>query len=589
MKRFLVGVLATVGGLALVVAVVALMIGLVSWAGKGGVPSKTILEADLEQDFVEYVPDDPVAKAMLGKAPVVRDVVEALERAAEDKRVVAFIAKVGGTGPGLAQAQEVRDAVLAFRAKGKRAVAWADTFGEFGPGNVGYYLASAFDEIHLQPSGDIGLTGLMSEAPFLKGSLDKLGIVPRMDHRKDYKNAMNMFTETKYTDAHREATSKLLGSMFDQMVAGISKGRKIPEQEVRALFDRGPFLGKEAKDAKLVDALSYRDEVYGGETKRAGEGAKLLYLNVYLDRAGRPHEKGTAIALIYGVGGVGRGASGYSPLFGGASMGSDTVTAAFRAAIEDKDVKAILFRVDSPGGSYVASDSIYRETLRAKAAKKPVIVSMGDVAGSGGYFVAMAADKIVAQPGTITASIGVLGGKMVTKGLYDKLGLTWDEVHTSAPGTMWSGLHDYTAQEWSRFQGWLDRVYEDFTGKVAAGRNLPKEKVLEIAQGRIWTGEDAKRLGLVDELGGFAVALKLARQAAGLPADAKVRLKVFPKPKSTLDLFLDKGRDSSEAQAAAALLMQAVRASEPLAPAIRATGLLGAPGVLSMSALEEPR
>ncbi len=583
------GVLATVGGLAILGVAGALVIGLVSWAGKGSVPSKTILEADLEQAFVEYVPDDPVAKAMLAKAPVVRDVVEALERASDDKRIVGFVAKIGGTGPGFAQAQEIRDAVLAFRAKGKRAVAWSETFGEFGPGNVGYYLASAFDEIHLQPSGDIGLTGLMAEAPFLRGTLDKLGVVPRMDHRKEFKNAMNVFTETKFTDAHREATAKLMSSMFEQIVAGVAKGRKLPEQEVRALFDRGPFLGQEAKDAKLVDALSYRDQVYDAEKKRAGGDAKFLFLDAYLDRAGRPNDRGTTIALIYGVGGVQRGQSGYSPLLGGASMGSDTVTAAFRAAIEDKDVKAILFRVDSPGGSYVASDSIYRETLRAKAAKKPVIVSMGDVAGSGGYFVAMAADKIVAQPGTITASIGVLGGKMVTRGLYDKIGLSWDEVHTSAPGTMWSGVHDYTAQEWSRFEAWLDRVYEDFTAKVAAGRSLPKERVLEIAKGRVWTGEDAKRLGLVDELGGFPVALQLVRKAAGLPSDAKLKLKVFPKPKSTLDLLLDKGRDSSEPQAAAALLMQAVRAAEPLAPAIRATGLLGSPGVLSTPELEEPR
>ncbi len=589
MKRILLGVLATIGGLALLLCLVALLIGLVSWAGKGGVPSKTILEADFEQEFVEYVPDDPVARAMLGKAPVVRDVVEALERAADDDRVVGLVAKIGGGGPGFAQAQEIRDAVLAFRAKGKRAVAWAETFGEFGPGNVGYYLATAFDEIDLQPSGDIGLTGLMAESPFLKGTLDKLGVVPRMDHRKEYKNAMNLFTEAKYTDAHREATEKLIASIFDQMVAGIAKGRKLPEAEVRGLFDRGPYLGKEAKEAKLVDALAYRDEVFDKVKQRAGARSELLFLSTYLDRAGRPHDSGATVALIYGVGEVGRGDSGYSAMFGGASMGSDTVTAAFRAAIEDKSVKAILFRVDSPGGSYVASDSIYRETLRAKEAKKPVIVSMGDVAGSGGYFVAMAADKIVAQPGTITASIGVLGGKMLTKGFWDKLGLSWDEVHTSAQSTIWSGLHDYSPQEWSRFEGWLDRVYDDFTGKVAEGRKLPKEKVLEIAKGRIWTGEDAKRLGLVDELGGFAEALKLARRAAGLAADAKVRLKVFPKPKSILDLLLEKGRESSEAQAATALLIRAVRASEPLAPALRATGVLRAPGVLEMPEMEGPR
>jgi protease-4 len=373
------------------------------------------------------------------------------------------------------------------------------------------------------------------------------------------------------------------------MVAGIAKGRKLSETEVRSLFDRGPFLGKEALDAKLVDTVAYRDEVYARVKERAGKDSHLLYLPKYLARAGRPHEAGTVIALIYGVGGVQRGESGYSPLFGGASMGSDSVAAAFRAAVEDKDVKAILFRVDSPGGSYVASDTIYRETLRAREAKKPVIVSMGDVAGSGGYFVAMGADKIVAQPGTITASIGVLGGKMITKGMWEKIGLSFDEIHTSASGTMFSENHDYSPQEWSRFEAWLDRVYEDFTSKVAAGRKLPKEKVLEIAKGRIWTGEDGKKLGLVDELGGFPEALDLARQAAGLAVDAKVRLKLFPRPKSTLELLLDKGLDNSDIRAATELLMQAVRAAEPLAPALRATGLFGRPGVLAMPETEEPR
>ena len=186
-----------------------------------------------------------------------------------------------------------------------------------------------------------------------------------------------------------------------------------------------------------------------------------------------------------------------------------------RAAAADKDVKAILFRVDSPGGSYVASDTIWREVVNARKAGKPVIVSMGDLAGSGGYFVAMAADKIVAQPGTITASIGVLGGKMLTSGLWDKVGLTWDEVHQGNNATMFTGTQDYTPAEWARFEAWLDRVYVDFTGKVAEGRKLPKEKVLEIAKGRIWSGQDAKNLGLVDELGGYDTALESGQEGGG--------------------------------------------------------------------------
>ncbi|HSB60372.1 MAG TPA: signal peptide peptidase SppA, partial [Vicinamibacteria bacterium] len=265
--------------------------------------------------------------------------------------------------------------------------------------------------------------------------------------------------------------------------------------------------------------------------------------------------------------------------------GSDTVTEAFRAAAADEDVKAILFRVDSPGGSYVASDAIWRETVRARKAGKPVIVSMGNLAGSGGYFVSMAADKIVAQPATITGSIGVLGGKMLTSGFWDKVGLSWDDVHTSAHGTFWTGTHDYSPAEWARFQAWLDRIYQDFTRKVADGRKLPLEKVLEVAKGRIWSGEDAKALGLVDELGGLPTALRLARQAAGIPEKEGVRLQVYPRPKEPLELLLRGGRESSEPVAVRASL-RAVEALRPAVRRLRALGLLHPPGVLTTPPLE---
>jgi protease IV len=495
------------------------------------------------------------------------------------------VATLGAGVLGIAQAQEVRDAVLAFRAKKKTAVAFAETFGEFGPGNGGYYLASAFDEIYLQPSGDIGLTGLISATPFLRGTLDKLGLVPRMDHRHEYKNAMNVVTEKKFTAAHKEATSRIVASVFGQMVKGIAEGRKLGEDEVRALFDKGPYLGKEAVDARLVDGLAYRDEVYEKAKAKAGKDAKLLFLGQYLERAGKPHRKGKTVALVYGVGGVSRGKDEYDPLGDSFTMGSDSVSAAFRAAVDDKDVKAILFRVDSPGGSYVASDTIWRETIRAKKAGKPVVVSMGNVAGSGGYFVSMAADKIVAQPGTITASIGVLGGKIVSTGFWDKLGLGWDEVHSSANATMWTSIKDYTPGEWARFQASLDRIYDDFTTKVAEGRKLPREKVLEIAKGRIWTGEDAKGLGLVDELGGLSTALRLAKKAAGIPDTEDVKIQVFPRPKSPVEQILAGPGENSEPTAITAVV-RALEAARPVARQLDAIGLFERPGVLVTPPLE---
>jgi protease-4 len=500
--------------------------------------------------------------------------------------VAGLVARLGAAPMGLAKVQEIRDAVRNFRAHKKFAIAFAETFGEVGPGNGAYYLACAFDQIWLQPAGDINLTGLYMESTFYRGGLEKLGVVPRMDHRYEYKNAMNVFTEKKYTAAHREAVEKVMNSWFSQIVRGISQSRGIPEDQVRALVDRGPFLGQEAVDAKLVDGLAYRDEVYSRVKKRAGEGARLLYLGKYLERAGRPHQSGQTIALIYGAGGVQRGKSSFDPVFGSSTMGSDTVTAAFRAAIENPSVKAILFRVDSPGGSYVASDAIWRETVRARKAGKPVIVSMGDVAGSGGYFVAMAADKIVAQPGTITGSIGVLGGKMITSGAWDKLGISFDEAHAGKNATMWSSTSDYTPAEWARFQAWLDRVYSDFTSKVADGRRLPKARVLEIAKGRIWSGEDAKPLGLVDELGGFPTALALAKSAAHIPASDDVRLELFPKKKTTFESFMERFSgetpDSSERA-----LVRTLELIQPLARQLRA--VYGTHGALEMPEMEAGR
>ncbi|HEU5154420.1 MAG TPA: signal peptide peptidase SppA, partial [Gemmatimonadales bacterium] len=579
--KVLVRILAVIGGLVILGCFVGLMFFALFRAGKGGVSPKTVLEVNLEQGIIEDVPDDPVAAFTLKDTPVMRDVVEALEKAGNDDRVVGLVARVGAAPMGMAQLQELRNAVLAFRAKKKPAVAFAETFGEFGPGGGSYYLATAFDEIWLQPSGDIGLTGVFLESPFLRGTLDKLGVKPRMDHRYEFKNAMNFYTDKKYDPYYKEAMEKLMSSWFSQMTRGISESRHLTQEQVVSLVDKGPFLGKEAQEAGLVDGMAYRDEVYAKVKKKAGEGATFLYLEEYLKRAGRPNSSGKTIALIYGVGAVSRGDGGYSPFSGEEVMGSDHVTAAFREAVKDPDVKAILFRVDSPGGSYVASDAIWRETVRAKKAGKPVVVSMGNLAGSGGYFVAMAADKIVAQPGTITASIGVLGGKFLTSDFWEKVGLSWDSVHTSTNSAMWTGTHDYSPAEWARFQAWLDRVYTDFTGKVAEGRNLPKEKVLQIAKGRIWTGEDAKGLGLVDELGGFPEALLLAKKVAKIPEKEEVNLKVYPPKRSPFQMLFEEGPHSSDpSEAAVAALARDLKVIQPYIRRIKMLAMGPESGVL---------
>lgn len=592
------------------VVLIAVAVGLAWWLGGEKVAKDTILEVDFGRQLIEYQPDDPIASILMDKQMTIRGFVEALHAAAEDDRVVALVARVTpGGGLGMAQIDELRDAIEVFRAAGKPAVAYTDSFGEVLPANGAYYLASAFDEIYIQPSGDVGLTGLRFESPFVAGTLDKLGIEPNFAQRYEYKNAMNTFTETEYTEFHRQAMQELADSAFGHMVARMAAGRGLQPEQLRAAIDRGPFIGEQAVAARLADGLLYRDQVYDrvralargdaqlGQPPTAAELAAaaedddaddddsdLLYLHKYAGRADGPWSEGDReIAIVYGIGGVVRGESEFDFLSGSTSMGGETVARAIRNAVEDDDVEAIILRVDSPGGSYVASDSIWREVERAQAAGKPVIASMGNLAASGGYFVSMGADKIVAQPSTITGSIGVLGGKFVTRETWNKIGITFDAVQTSERADMWSSLQEFDEGEWERFNTWLDRVYDDFTTKVAEGRGLPVERVREIAKGRVWSGADAQRLGLVDELGGLPVALRLAREAAGIEPDEEVKLVTFPKKKDPFQELFGKGAESSEERAAVVAATRALEAVRPLAVNARRMGLIGPEaGVLTM-------
>jgi protease IV len=550
------------------------------------VPRQVILELDLEGGLIENVPPDPIGAILRRDQLTVRDAVEALKRGETDDRVRGLVARVGSGGIGMAQVEELRAAVASFREAGKPAILFSETFGEFSPGRSDYYLATAFEEVHLQPSGDVGLAGFISEVPFLAGAFDRFGVQPQMDARHEYKDALNIFTENQMTPPQREATARVLSSLYENLVAGIAAGRRLEPGQVRRLIDEGPYFGEEAVRAGLVDRLSYRDEVY--DSLRARVGGEFLFAQHYLRRAGRPHRRGPEVALIYGTGAVMRGESEVSPLVGGAVMGAETVTRAFREAIESDRVRAIVFRVDSPGGSYVASDAIWRETVRAREAGKPVIVSMGNVAGSGGYFVAMGADRIVAQPSTITGSIGVYGGKMLIGGLSESLGITWDDVRVGGNATMWSVVEEYSPSEWARLQTSLDRIYADFTGKVAQGRGLSTDSAHAVARGRIWSGADALRLGLVDELGGFDVALRLARELAGIGPEESIRLAVYPRERTILEMLV-RPRASSSYPTAFASAFRVVAAMDPLLRQIEELGLLRPVGVLTMPPIAVPR
>jgi protease-4 len=520
-------------GLVVVGVIVAGLIGIGLLARQSRVPSaSSVLEVVLDDDIGELSPSQPFGGVFGGRHLSVRDYEEAILRAKDDTRITGLLLTIKRPQMGFGRVQELRDAIKAFGGAGKWTVAWSETAGEFGPGTGLYYLATACREIWIAPPGDVNLTGFRSEVPFIRGVLDKLKVYPDYDHIGKYKNAMNFYTDKSMNASFREAMEAIIDSLYRQVRQGIAEARNMTDDEVAAVVDGGPYLGPQALEAKLVDHLGYRDELVTYLTEKNGGKLPIVKVSKYL-KGGRVWDEGTRIALIYGVGGVTRGESDSNPLTGSSTMGSDTVAAAIKEAREDDSIKAIVFRVDSPGGSYVASDIIWREVMLTKG-KKPIVVSMGDVAGSGGYFVSMAADRIIAQPGTITASIGVLAGKLVTKDFWEMVGLTSDYIQRGRHATFYSTDQQFTAEERAIFKGWLERIYKDFVGKVAQGRGKTFDEIHAIAQGRIWSGEDALKLGLVDELGGLPTAVARAAELAHLDPKAKVQLVEVPEPKSFL-------------------------------------------------------
>ena len=533
-RRVIYGLCAIVGAVVvLIVAVSAITLRFFPEA-KHPVPANAVLTLDLADGISERGATGPLAWVSFGHGLTIRDLVQGLDAAGRDKRVKGLVARIGVGKLAIARAQEIRDAILAFRQQGKFAVAFAETFGEVGEGNTHYYLATAFDEIWLQPSGDVGLKGVRIESPYLKPALDAIGVVARIDQREEYKGAFDPLTSASMPQPVRENYQRLVDSWVQQIADGIAQGRKLDPAAARALIDRGPFLADDALKEKLVDHLGYWDELDKAVDARANAGpepadaktARMRLTDYAADLA--PPSGAPRIALVYGLGLVHLTERRGSPLFGDVTMDSDTVSRAIRNAAADSTVRAIIFRIDSPGGSYVASDTIWRAVEQARAGGKPVIVTMGDVAASGGYFVAAPATKIVAQPGTITGSIGVISGKVVLSDMWAKLNVAWDGVQAGANADMDSVNHDYSTYGWSRLEAALDHVYGDFLTKVGTGRGMPADRVRAVAKGQVWSGADARGNGLVDELGGYMTALKLARTAAHIPDGAPVDLVDFP-------------------------------------------------------------
>ncbi|MGH6931517.1 MAG: signal peptide peptidase SppA [Dongiaceae bacterium] len=534
LRKILVGLFAVIGALVFLSGVAGYMASQQFAEREQPLSNRVVLTLDLSRGIAERSAAGPFAWTEFNQGAIMRELVLALEAAARDDRIKGVAARLG-TGPvGMAQAQEIRDAIKNFRQSGKFALAFAETFGETGDGNIHYYLATAFDEIWLQPSGDVRMTGFRLESPYFKTALDTVGVTSRIDQREEFKGAFDPFTKASMPAPVRDNLQGLVDSWMTQLASGIAEARQIAPGAARALIDRGPFLAADALGQKLVDKLAYWDEFDGAVGDRAGSDAQRLSVSRYAATLAPPPDA-AEIAVVYGVGPVHLSARESDPLFGDFGMGSRSVSKAIRDAVADPGVKAIIFRVDSPGGSYVASDAIWREVERARLAGKPLIVSMGDVAASGGYFVAAPAQKIVAQPATITGSIGVLSGKFVLQELWRKLEINWEGVQAGANAGIDSTNLDYSAAEWANLQAGLDRVYGDFTDKVASGRKLPIERIRAVAKGQIWTGADAREHGLVDELGGFSVAIRLAREAAGIAIDTPVAVNEYPKVDNSLE------------------------------------------------------
>lgn len=477
-----------------------------------------LLELDLTEAPAEEA-DDPLSRLRSrGRRPL-RPTLRALHEAGSDRRVVGLVAKVGGLPWALAQ--ELRQGLAVFAARGKPTVAWSESL-DGGADLAAYTLACGFGEIWLQPSGSLGSLGVGIETTFFRGAFDKLGVEPEFEQRYEYKSAADVLQRTEFSPAHRQATERMAESVFDDAIAAIADSRGLAMDRVRELADRGPRTAAEALEAGLVDRLGYRDEVYAEVRSRLPEDTKLLFADRWrpAPKLRPPKSARRQVALVPIRGAIATGRSRFTA--GGRQVGSDTVAAELRAAGDSDRVRAVVLRVESPGGSAVASDTIWREVCRIRDAGKPVVVSMGDVAASGGYYVSCPADVILAQAATITGSIGVLSGKLATTGLLERLGLTTGTVERGGFPLMYSARRPFTDAERERLAAAVDAIYEDFVGKVAAGRRRPVTEIEPIARGRVWTGRDALGVGLVDELGGLRDAVRIARARAGLPVDAPV-------------------------------------------------------------------
>src|SRR5215510_14913329 len=536
------------------VMIVVLGIAIVVSAIRGERPSiqnNSVLALKISGSMPDYVPDDPFRRIFGGQPQSLGSLLAQFRKAKVDKRITAVLLDIDMSEAGWAKSEEIRGAIEDFRTSGKPVYAYMETGL-----NKDYYIATACDKIFVPPPGELFTIGLAADVMFFRGSLDKLGIYPDMYQIGKYKSAGDTFTQKKMTDAHREYINSLLDDLYGRYLEGISKARKKSVDEVKALIDGAPYSAAKAKEAGLIDGALYRDDVEKELKKRLGyKDTDDLHIARGGDYKQISQEslglnKGDKIAVVYAAGDITSGRS----TFGGEgqeTIGSDSLVKTINDVRDDKSIKAIVLRIDSPGGSGLASDIIWRAIETAKA-KKPVVVSMSDVAASGGYYIACNANKIVAQPSTITGSIGVVGGKPVVKGFYDWIGVSNEYVMRGKNAGMFRESEKFSDTERAKFEEFLKNTYEDFTSKVAKGRGKEQTYIDSIGQGRVWTGQQGKEKGLVDEYGGLDKAIEIAKQLAKIPAEKGIQRVTMPTPPTLLQQLMgtgDAGDDEANEQA----------------------------------------
>lgn len=530
MKQFLLTMAGVFAGLVLfLVGVPFLLIVMAAGAAQPAtIPAHSVLELDLREDLSDQDAQNPLAAFSGGGLSVVA-IVETLRHAEKDDRVEAVFVRLPEGGIAPAAADELRQAFRHFQVVGKKPV-WVHSQGLYPSGVVTstYMLGASASQFWMQPEASFQVTGITSEEIFFKRAFDKYGLKADFEQRAEYKNAVNPFLYSDYTPAHRAAQQSWMTSIYRSAVLTAAGDRKKEPQSFVRTLEAGPYSAEEAQAAGLIDRVGQVREAEAALKKAVGSDSELVDFHDYRSRAKRsvkPALDGEAIAVVAAEGPIVTGRDEASnPFAGGQTVWSDDVSDAIYAAIDDEDVKAIVLRVSSPGGSDTASEQILAAVRAAKAAKKPVVVSMGTYAASGGYWISSQATEIVAQPTTLTGSIGVFGGKMVLGEALSRFGVDVRDISVGGPyADAFTTDTEFTPQQRAEFAGWMDRIYAGFVSRVAEGRKLPPERVAEIAKGRVWTGAQARSLGLVDHLGGYYDAIERAKALAGL--EGQVRLK----------------------------------------------------------------